>query len=251
VTGPGGYAAIDIDPGYQLLKGQDALDYVRYRHTDDDFARAARQQGFLRQARAQPGVRKLVSIGDREKLMRMFRRYFRLDRSFSSPKQVVSMIKLAFSFVQGARASTRSASAPTTRRMRRATRGCTPRPSRSRPRCASSWRRSGGRRRPARPSGPRARPASQSARERCPGWWTPVRPGPTRRCWPTRGSTSRSTSRACAPTAPRTPTAGRAPTGSATRRVSATTPTGSWSRPATWASTTASRDQLERPAYPR
>ena len=101
VTGPGGYAAIDIDPGYQLLKGQDALDYVRYRHTDDDFARAARQQGFLRQARTQPGVRKLVSIGDREKLMRMFRRYFRVDRSFSSPKQVVSTIKLALSLVQG------------------------------------------------------------------------------------------------------------------------------------------------------
>ena len=27
------YATIDIDPGYQKLKGQDALDYVRYRHT--------------------------------------------------------------------------------------------------------------------------------------------------------------------------------------------------------------------------
>ena len=49
VTGPGGYAAIDIDPGYQKLEGQDALDYVRYRHTDNDFVRAARQQSFLRQ----------------------------------------------------------------------------------------------------------------------------------------------------------------------------------------------------------
>jgi LCP family protein required for cell wall assembly len=28
------YAAIDIAAGYQRLKGQDALDYVRYRHTD-------------------------------------------------------------------------------------------------------------------------------------------------------------------------------------------------------------------------
>jgi len=101
VTGPGGYAAIDIDPGYQKLTGQDALDYVRYRHTDNDFIRAARQQGFLRQARTQRGVRKLVSIGDREKLMRVFGRFFQVDKSFRSTKHVVSMIKLAFSLVQG------------------------------------------------------------------------------------------------------------------------------------------------------
>jgi LCP family protein required for cell wall assembly len=101
ITGPGGYAAIDIDPGYQRLKGQDALDYVRYRHTDDDFARAARQQGFLRQARSQRGVRRLVSIRDRERLMKVFGRYFKVDRGARSTKQVLSMIKLAFSLVQG------------------------------------------------------------------------------------------------------------------------------------------------------
>ena len=54
------YAAIDINPGYQKLKGQDALDYVRYRHTDNDFIRAARQQDFLRQARAMSGVPQAV-----------------------------------------------------------------------------------------------------------------------------------------------------------------------------------------------
>ena len=43
------YAAIDVQPGYQKLKGQDALDYVRYRHGDNDFFRASRQQDFLRQ----------------------------------------------------------------------------------------------------------------------------------------------------------------------------------------------------------
>ena len=41
------YATIDIDPGYQKLCGQDSLDFVRYRHFDDDFVRAARQQSFL------------------------------------------------------------------------------------------------------------------------------------------------------------------------------------------------------------
>ena len=39
------YAEIDIQPGYQLLDGADALAYVRYRHTDSDFARIRRQQG--------------------------------------------------------------------------------------------------------------------------------------------------------------------------------------------------------------
>jgi LCP family protein required for cell wall assembly len=43
-----GYAAIDIEPGYQLLTGGAALDFVRYRHTDSDFYRLARQQEFVR-----------------------------------------------------------------------------------------------------------------------------------------------------------------------------------------------------------
>ena len=46
-----GFAAIDIQPGYQRLVGSDALAYVRYRHTDSDIFRNARQQEFLRQAR--------------------------------------------------------------------------------------------------------------------------------------------------------------------------------------------------------
>jgi LCP family protein required for cell wall assembly len=43
-----GFSAIDIKPGYQKLKGADALAFSRYRHTDDDFHRQARQQMFLR-----------------------------------------------------------------------------------------------------------------------------------------------------------------------------------------------------------
>jgi LCP family protein required for cell wall assembly len=45
--GPGGYATIDLDPGYQKLDGEQALDYVRYRHTDSDIYRTARQQLFI------------------------------------------------------------------------------------------------------------------------------------------------------------------------------------------------------------
>jgi len=42
-----GYAQIDLEPGYQKLNGEQALDYVRYRHTDSDIYRLARQQLFL------------------------------------------------------------------------------------------------------------------------------------------------------------------------------------------------------------
>ena len=47
------YSSIDIQPGYQRLCYQSALDYVRYRHTDSDFVRVARQQDFLRALREQ------------------------------------------------------------------------------------------------------------------------------------------------------------------------------------------------------
>jgi LCP family protein required for cell wall assembly len=90
------YATIDIDPGYQLLKGRDALDYVRYRHTDNDLVRAARQQDFLRQAKNAAGVRKLMAggLGEAKYQIRVFSRYFRVDKSLRSNKQIISMLKL-------------------------------------------------------------------------------------------------------------------------------------------------------------
>ena len=45
------YAEINVQPGYQLLCGKKALQYVRYRHTDTDLVRSARQQDFLSDAR--------------------------------------------------------------------------------------------------------------------------------------------------------------------------------------------------------
>jgi LCP family protein required for cell wall assembly len=41
------YSNIDLQPGYQLLSGGSALQFVRFRHTDSDFYRVARQQEFL------------------------------------------------------------------------------------------------------------------------------------------------------------------------------------------------------------
>ena len=47
------YANIDLRPGYQRLKGRDALSYVRYRHTDSDLFRLARQQQFVKALKQQ------------------------------------------------------------------------------------------------------------------------------------------------------------------------------------------------------
>lgn len=46
--GPTGYAKINLQPGYQRLNGTKALDFVRFRHTDSDIYRTARQQLFVR-----------------------------------------------------------------------------------------------------------------------------------------------------------------------------------------------------------
>lgn len=42
------YERIDLKPGYQHLNGKDALDFVRYRHTDSDLYRVVRQQEFVK-----------------------------------------------------------------------------------------------------------------------------------------------------------------------------------------------------------
>ena len=48
VTGVNTYATINVQPGYQRLDGGSALDFVRYRHTDSDLYRVARQQEFVK-----------------------------------------------------------------------------------------------------------------------------------------------------------------------------------------------------------
>ena len=48
------YEPIDIQAGYQLLNGYDALDYVRFRHdSNSDFGRMLRQQRFLQALKEQ------------------------------------------------------------------------------------------------------------------------------------------------------------------------------------------------------
>jgi LCP family protein required for cell wall assembly len=65
-SGPGGYATINLQPGYQRLGGYQALDFVRFRHTDSDLYRNARQQLFVRslkdQVRTSFSLRKLPKV---------------------------------------------------------------------------------------------------------------------------------------------------------------------------------------------
>jgi LCP family protein required for cell wall assembly len=85
------YATIDIKPGYQKICDQDALDYVRYRHTDNDIVRAARQQGFLRSLKAQIGVKRIIN--ERKELLKIFGQYTSSDIG-GSKKTVLRLLKL-------------------------------------------------------------------------------------------------------------------------------------------------------------
>jgi LCP family protein required for cell wall assembly len=44
----GTFPPIDLQPGYQILNGRQALSFVRYRHTDSDLYRIERQRLFMR-----------------------------------------------------------------------------------------------------------------------------------------------------------------------------------------------------------
>jgi LCP family protein required for cell wall assembly len=94
------FATIDVQPGYQKLMGKDALDYVRYRHTDNDLIRAARQQDFITQARDMAGFKRLLSIGDRDRLARAFNRYFRYDQNVTKTKEIFSLLRLGLFLAQ-------------------------------------------------------------------------------------------------------------------------------------------------------
>jgi polyisoprenyl-teichoic acid--peptidoglycan teichoic acid transferase len=89
--GPETYAPINVQAGYQRVCGRDALDYVRYRHEDNDIVRAARQQEFLSEAKQQVSVGQLIS--DRERLIEIFGRYTSSD--IRSRSEVVRLVKLA------------------------------------------------------------------------------------------------------------------------------------------------------------
>ncbi|HEX9967312.1 MAG TPA: LCP family protein [Solirubrobacterales bacterium] len=84
------YSEINVQPGYQLMCGKRALEYVRYRHTDTDLVRAARQQDFLSAARARVPIGDLV-LG-RNDLIEIFTQYTTSD--ISDKEAMLDVMKL-------------------------------------------------------------------------------------------------------------------------------------------------------------
>lgn len=92
-----GYSSIDIQPGYQPLCGHNqsvhgALPFVRFRHTDSDLVRSARQQDFIRWAKEQYPVTKLLA--NEGKLLQIFGKHSTLDKGLQSPDQILGLFDL-------------------------------------------------------------------------------------------------------------------------------------------------------------
>ena len=86
------YSEIDIDAGYQQLCGNKALQYVRFRHDDNDLVRAARQQSFLREARQKVPADRVLEKKD--EFMDIFTRYTSSD--IDNPIAILDTLGLFF-----------------------------------------------------------------------------------------------------------------------------------------------------------
>ncbi len=95
------YSSIDIQPGYQKLCGDNqsssgALAFVRFRHTDTDIVRNARQQDFLRWAKSQFSGSTLLASRDR--LLRIFGGNSQTDPDLHTTDGLINLFNLvAFS----------------------------------------------------------------------------------------------------------------------------------------------------------
>jgi LCP family protein required for cell wall assembly len=91
-----GYSSIDIQAGYQKLCGVQALQFVRFRHTDSDLVRNARQQDFIRWAKDQYGATNLIN--NRDKLLKIFGAYTETDHNLHTVDGLINLFDLvAFS----------------------------------------------------------------------------------------------------------------------------------------------------------
>jgi LCP family protein required for cell wall assembly len=87
------YSSIDIQPGYQKLCGTDALEFVRFRHTDSDLVREARQQDFIRWAKEQYGTSRLIS--EKDTLLKIFGKNTQSDHNLHTTDGIINLFDLA------------------------------------------------------------------------------------------------------------------------------------------------------------
>ncbi len=100
--GPSGYATINLQPGYQRLGGYQVLDFVRFRHTDSDIHRNARQQLFVRGMKDQ--IRSDFSVTSLPKLIKVITSNIEVGQGGGgnvSAKTVLSYALLAYSLPAG------------------------------------------------------------------------------------------------------------------------------------------------------
>jgi polyisoprenyl-teichoic acid--peptidoglycan teichoic acid transferase len=91
------YSSIDIQPGYQKLCGDDqsihgALAFVRFRHTDTDIVRNARQQDFIRWAKDQYSTTQLLN--NRDKLLSIFGAHVQTDHDLHTVDGLINLFNL-------------------------------------------------------------------------------------------------------------------------------------------------------------
>jgi len=91
VNVPGGeqYQEINLEPGYQALCGEQALEYVSYRHTDTSLVRDARDQSFLLDVKKQYGPTLVSNVGGFE---RIFGQAVQTDRGLHSSTELLNLI---------------------------------------------------------------------------------------------------------------------------------------------------------------
>jgi LCP family protein required for cell wall assembly len=95
---PNNYSSINIEPGYQKLCGGNnetngALSFVRFRHTDSDLTREARQQDFIRWGKSQFPISRLLSSRDR--LLKIFGKHSQSDSQLHSLSGLLKVFDLA------------------------------------------------------------------------------------------------------------------------------------------------------------
>ena len=88
---PGGdqYQEINLEPGYQNLCGEQALEFVSYRHTDTSLVRDARDQSFLLDVKKQYGPGLVTNIGGFEHI---FGQAVQTDSGLHSSTELLNLI---------------------------------------------------------------------------------------------------------------------------------------------------------------
>jgi polyisoprenyl-teichoic acid--peptidoglycan teichoic acid transferase len=91
------YSSINIQPGYQRLCGDNqaesgALAFVRYRHTDSDITRNARQQDFIRWAKDQYSTSQILD--NRDRLLSIFGKHVQTDHDLHTVDGLINLFNL-------------------------------------------------------------------------------------------------------------------------------------------------------------